>query len=73
MDDKVREELSSQLDSIMEKLWTMKKNCETLMVRVNYGEREMPEDASIVLSEMDDKVGDALDAWCESFDYLSAY
>lgn len=73
MEEVVRDQLSGQLESIMHKLWEMKKGCENLMIKVNNAECEMPEDADIVLSEMDDEIGDAMDAWDAYYAYLIAW
>lgn len=70
MDEKVREQLSYQLESIDNKLEVLRKEVMTVAVKLAYGEGEFPEDADIMLSEMDDKVGDALDFWGEIYPWL---
>lgn len=70
MDEKVRDQLTYQLESIDNKLEVLRKEVMTLAIKLAYGEGEFPEDADIMLSEMDNAVGDAYDFWNEIYPEL---
>lgn len=63
MEEAVREQLSCQLESIMYKLWDMVKSTERLMIKLDDDSREWPEDADVMLDELDNATGDLEDVW----------
>lgn len=63
MDEAVKEQLTYQLDSIMYKLWDMVKSTERLMIRLDDDSKEWPEEADIMLEELDNAAGDLEDIW----------
>lgn len=63
MDEAVKEQLTYQLDSIMHKLWDMVKSTERLMIRLDDDSKEWPEEADIMLEELDNAAGDLEDIW----------
>lgn len=63
MEETVREQLTYQLESIMAKLWDMVKSTERLMIKLDDDSREWPEEADIMLDELDNATGDLVDIW----------
>jgi hypothetical protein len=73
MPDETREQLSFQFDSISYKLEQMSTDLRNLELKLNYGEYDWPEDADMMLEEMDNAVGDALDKWAVLHQQLTNY
>lgn len=63
MQEAVKEQLTYQLESIMYKLWDMVKSTERLMIRLDDDSKEWPEEADVMLEELDNAAGDLEDIW----------
>lgn len=63
MQESVKEQLTYQLESIMYKLWDMVKSTERLMIRLDDDSKEWPEEADVMLEELDNAAGDLEDIW----------
>ena len=63
MDEAVKEQLSYQIDGIAEMLEQMTKTLKDISIKLWYGEDEWAEEADIILQDMSNKVGEAVDEW----------
>lgn len=63
MNEAVREQLSYQIDGIADLVEQMLKTLKDISIKLWYGESEWAEEADIILQDMSNKVGDALDEW----------
>lgn len=63
MEDAVKEQLTYSLDNIMHYLWDMVKGTERLMIRLDDDTKEWPEEADIMLEELDTAAMELSDLW----------
>ena len=73
MPEETREQLTYQPESIRYKLEQMSTDLRNLDLKLNYGEHDWPEDADMMLEEMDNAVGDALEQWAVLAQQLNEY